>query len=118
MPVLLHEEHYDLWLRGSLDDVMAFSGSLLSGRADQNRTHRGTRGCGEGVSWDRPPASSSRLEGRFRCRGAFAGAEPRQLPPACPVPRFSPTPLVLRTEGGSGGREGSRGPFDSGTRAA
>jgi putative SOS response-associated peptidase YedK len=26
MPVLLHEEDYDLWLRGSLDDVMAFQG--------------------------------------------------------------------------------------------
>jgi len=24
MPVLLHEEDYDLWLRGSLDDVIAF----------------------------------------------------------------------------------------------
>ena len=26
MPVLLHEEDYDLWLRGTLDDVMAFQG--------------------------------------------------------------------------------------------
>jgi putative SOS response-associated peptidase YedK len=26
MPVLLHEEDYDVWLRGSLDDVMAFQG--------------------------------------------------------------------------------------------
>jgi putative SOS response-associated peptidase YedK len=26
MPVLLHEEDYDLWLRGSLDDVMSFQG--------------------------------------------------------------------------------------------
>ncbi|TMJ18291.1 MAG: SOS response-associated peptidase [Alphaproteobacteria bacterium] len=26
MPVLLHEEDYDLWLRGSLDDVMGFQG--------------------------------------------------------------------------------------------
>ena len=26
MPVLLHEEDYDVWLRGSLDDVMSFQG--------------------------------------------------------------------------------------------
>jgi putative SOS response-associated peptidase YedK len=26
MPVLLHEEDYDIWLRGSLDDVMSFQG--------------------------------------------------------------------------------------------
>lgn len=26
MPVLLHEEDYDLWLRGSLEDVMSFQG--------------------------------------------------------------------------------------------
>lgn len=26
MPVLLHEEDYDVWLRGSLDDVMRFQG--------------------------------------------------------------------------------------------
>ena len=26
MPVLLHEEDYDIWLRGSLDDVMTFQG--------------------------------------------------------------------------------------------
>ena len=26
MPVLLHEEDYDVWLRGSLDDVMGFQG--------------------------------------------------------------------------------------------
>ena len=26
MPVLLHEEDYDVWLRGSLEDVMAFQG--------------------------------------------------------------------------------------------
>jgi putative SOS response-associated peptidase YedK len=26
MPVLLHEEDYDVWLRGSLDDVLAFQG--------------------------------------------------------------------------------------------
>ena len=26
MPVLLHEEDYETWLRGSLDDVMAFQG--------------------------------------------------------------------------------------------
>ena len=26
MPVLLHEEDYDLWLRGTLDDVMSFQG--------------------------------------------------------------------------------------------
>ena len=26
MPVLLHEEDYELWLRGSLDDVMSFQG--------------------------------------------------------------------------------------------
>jgi len=26
MPVLLNEEDYDVWLRGSLDDVMSFQG--------------------------------------------------------------------------------------------
>jgi len=26
MPVLLHEEDYDIWLRGSLEDVMSFQG--------------------------------------------------------------------------------------------
>ncbi|HEY0114570.1 MAG TPA: SOS response-associated peptidase family protein [Allosphingosinicella sp.] len=26
MPVLLHEEDYDIWLRGSLDDVLSFQG--------------------------------------------------------------------------------------------
>lgn len=26
MPVLLHEEDYDVWLRGTLDDVMSFQG--------------------------------------------------------------------------------------------
>ena len=26
MPVLLHEEDFDVWLRGSLEDVMGFQG--------------------------------------------------------------------------------------------
>lgn len=39
MPVLLHEEDYESWLRGSLDDVMAFQGRCFPDElTEMNRT--------------------------------------------------------------------------------
>jgi putative SOS response-associated peptidase YedK len=35
MPVLLHEEDYDLWLRGSLEDVLSFQGRCFPDQLTQ-----------------------------------------------------------------------------------
>jgi putative SOS response-associated peptidase YedK len=48
MPVLLHEEDYELWLRGSLDDVIGLPGPLLSRRPDRDGTDGGSVDKGAG----------------------------------------------------------------------
>jgi hypothetical protein len=55
MPVLLHEADHELWLRGSLDDVLAFQGPLLPRRADRDGA--------DGGSLDQPQSRGAGLTG-------------------------------------------------------